>query len=241
MPRSSENCTSTLLTGSSFSAPVLFDTGSTITYAPAAYIDVIADALPGAEYVEGTGMYSVPCAAKTDETIRSTVKFGFGGVAAEMPVRKLIFTLPPGLAPDSVPQCWLGLFPTTFEPFYIFGDVFLRSFYSEYRIVERWHPRASQAADLCPAVFSQDDMAIYLAPFVDCGSDLVTCGSGAADLVGKCDAKPGLTCTSTGTTTSLAGFTTPTTLPRTDSGPSAVSTTTPRDSGSTSATLTSVR
>ncbi|KAL2888442.1 putative aspartic-type endopeptidase opsB [Ceratocystis lukuohia] len=91
---------------------------------------------------------------------KGSVDFAFNGVTIHVPYHEMVRTLA-----TSPPSCWLGLVPST--DFTLLGDTFLRSVY---------------------AVFDADNHNIYLAPYENCGEQLVSLGDGVTpdDITGSC-------------------------------------------------------
>ncbi|KAL5598675.1 hypothetical protein BROUX41_003412 [Berkeleyomyces rouxiae] len=116
-------------------------------------------------------------------TASGSLDFAFNGLTVQVPYHEMVRTLA-----TTPPSCWLGMIPST--DFTLLGDTFLRSVY---------------------AVFDVDNECAYLAPYQNCGEELVSLGNGMtpSDVQGLC--KPAIvetsasataTATATATTTS---------------------------------------
>jgi hypothetical protein len=128
----------TNLTKGGYDAPVVLDSGTTITYLPQQLAALVYDELNAVE--DTTGNIFVDCDILTSAP-KMTFNFGFGGssgVSIQVPVDEMIFDLSvlslQGYAPPNLPfsnVCALGITGQTEEPF-VLGDTFLRSAYVVY-------------------------------------------------------------------------------------------------------------
>lgn len=131
----------TSLTQGQYDAPVILDSGTTLTYVPQRLATVIYDELNAVDDTENSGLVFVDCNVLISAP-KTTFNFGFGGsngVAIQVPVDELVFPLSglfsmDGYAPPDLPfssACALGINGQGEEP-YILGDTFLRSAYVVY-------------------------------------------------------------------------------------------------------------
>lgn len=131
----------TSLTQGEYDAPVVLDSGTTLTYVPQRLAALIYEKLNAVDDTQNSGLVFVDCDILTSAP-KTTFNFGFGGssgVSIEVPVDEMIFDLSglfslQGYAPPDLPfssVCALGINGQTEEPF-ILGDTFLRSAYVVY-------------------------------------------------------------------------------------------------------------
>jgi Eukaryotic aspartyl protease len=98
--------------------PILFDSGSTVSYLPPSLISAIATDYPGAQFDPLSGFYNVSCDAPA-----GSVDFSFGTKTVKVPYSDFIWH-------KGAAQCVLGMMPETESPaIYILGDSFLRAAY----------------------------------------------------------------------------------------------------------------
>ncbi|KAK3317379.1 aspartic peptidase domain-containing protein [Cercophora scortea] len=157
------SCLSIPLTNSTFEERFLPDTGTTLTYMPRDALLGLLEFFPEATVEEGYG-YKIDCSHLDEE---GTINFGFGSgdFTIRVPYRDFIFQLQPGVEePDQKEVvCMLGAVPS--EGFYILGDTFMRSVY---------------------AVFRQQEHKVYLAPYQNCGTEIVSSHGEISELFGVC-------------------------------------------------------
>ncbi|ORY63480.1 aspartic peptidase domain-containing protein [Pseudomassariella vexata] len=132
----------------------------------------LADAIGadfGADGTDSSGFYKVDCGLND---LNGTVDFAFSGVTIHVPYSEMIREIQTSFGT----QCYLGITPN--EDFVLLGDTMLRSAY---------------------AVFDQSSDAIYLAQYVNCGTEEVeiTTTTDIAQIKGKCGAPSFMTTTST--------------------------------------------
>jgi len=131
----------TNLTQGEYDAPVILDSGTTLTYVPQRLADLIYEKLNAVDDSQNSGLVFVDCDVLTNSP-KTTFNFGFGGsngVEIKVPVDELVFPLEglfslDGYATPDLPfsnACALGLNGQEEEP-YILGDTFLRSAYVVY-------------------------------------------------------------------------------------------------------------
>ncbi|KAK3689144.1 aspartic peptidase domain-containing protein [Podospora appendiculata] len=157
------SCLSIPLTNSTFEERFLPDTGTTLTYMPRDALLGLLEFFPDATVEEGYG-YKIDCSHLHDE---GTIDFGFGSgdFTIRVPYRDFIFQLQPGVEePDQTEVvCMLGAVPS--ENFFILGDTFMRSVY---------------------AVFRQQEHKVYLAPYQNCGTEIVSSHGEISEVYGVC-------------------------------------------------------
>ncbi|RNJ53616.1 hypothetical protein D7B24_001627 [Verticillium nonalfalfae] len=145
--------------------PACFNTRNRLTRFPAEAFDVILGifdpySLPKAGR-DGEVLYSLPCSFDGAEYIR----FGFGGAgdfsAFDIDVAIEDLILDPVTDAESQGACLLGISRGDAGTDFILGETFL--------------------AAVTAAVFDVDTKAIYLAPYADCGTDLVAWGPDTID------------------------------------------------------------
>jgi hypothetical protein len=116
----------TPLTTSSFSIPILLDSGTSLTILPTSVFNGFAQAFNA---VNNQGELIIDCGYKTTQT-RGYVAFTFGdssvSVTINVPIEELIQSIP-----DDSKNCLLGVVEAS-DSTYILGDVFLRSAYVVY-------------------------------------------------------------------------------------------------------------
>ena len=138
---SGQSGNTTNLTIGDYDAPVVLDSGTTLTYVPQRLAKLIYDDLNAVDDTENSGNVFVDCDVLTSSP-KATFNFGFGGsngVLIKVPVDEMVFQLEglfslDGYAPPDLPfsnPCALGLNGQDEEP-YILGDTFLRSAYVVY-------------------------------------------------------------------------------------------------------------
>ena len=136
-----QNGNTTDLTVGEYSAPVILDSGTTLTYVPQRLASLVYEKLGAVDDTEGSGLVFVNCDVLTNAP-KTTFNFGFGGsngVSVNVPVDEMIFQLEgifslDGYATPDLPfsnACALGINGQDEEP-YILGDTFLRSAYVVY-------------------------------------------------------------------------------------------------------------
>jgi len=117
------------VTSSGFSAPVILDAGTSMTYLPDDITNSIWNSV-GAVESQDDGVGYVDCdLQKTD----ATINFGFGGSdgpTVKVKVSELVFD-PSTQFSDGSPACAFGILPAGQEEL-LFGDSFLRSTYVVY-------------------------------------------------------------------------------------------------------------
>lgn len=101
--------------------PVLLDSGTTLTYFPSQYIQMVADAI-GATYVS-SGLYGMNCPSQDDD--RQLV-FDFGGFHIKAPLSSFLIT-----SNGNSNVCFLGMVSQDKLPA-ILGDLFLTHAYIVY-------------------------------------------------------------------------------------------------------------
>lgn len=135
-----EGNTTNLTTGQ-YDAPVILDSGTTLTYVPTRLANLIYEHLNAVDDTQNSGLVFVDCNILTDAP-KTTFNFGFGGsngVSVQVPVDEMVFSLEGlfslnGYAAPQLPfsnPCALGINGQDQEP-YILGDTFLRSAYVVY-------------------------------------------------------------------------------------------------------------
>lgn len=136
-----QNGNTSNLTQGEFNAPVILDSGTSLTYVPQRLAALIYDKLGAVDDTDNSGLVFVDCDILTSAP-KTTFNFGFGGsngVSIQIPVDEMIFGLSglfslDGYATPDLPfsnVCALGVNGQTEEP-YILGDTFLRSAYVVY-------------------------------------------------------------------------------------------------------------
>jgi hypothetical protein len=136
----------TTLTNDSYAAPVILDSGTTLTYIPDALAASVYEQFGAVDDTSNTGNVYVNCDYRTTASA-VTVNYGFGGSSGpiiSVPISELIFDLVGiyGSGTESGGQsssqdlpfkntCVLGLFPAGDSPS-LLGDTFLRSAYVVY-------------------------------------------------------------------------------------------------------------
>jgi hypothetical protein len=131
----------TNLTQGEYDAPVILDSGTTLTYVPQRLANLIYEKLSAVDDTQNSGLVFVDCDFLTNAP-KTTFNFGFGGsngVSIKVPVDEMVFQLEglfslDGYAPPDLPfsnACALGINGQDEEP-YILGDTFLRSAYVVY-------------------------------------------------------------------------------------------------------------
>lgn len=135
--RMSDRQTPTKLTGSSFSATVLLDSGTTLSYIPQGLYDAILNEI-GGEEDPISGFAFVSCSVR-DNNPGLNFNFEFGEeetIVIRVPGAELIYDMEP-IFGTQTPEvsisdpCMLGFLAQDGEP-YILGDNFLRSAYVVY-------------------------------------------------------------------------------------------------------------
>jgi hypothetical protein len=133
--------TTNLTQGNDFDAPVILDSGTTLTYVPDRLAALIYEELGAVDDTQNSGLVFVDCDFVTNSP-QMTFNFGFGGsssVLIQVPIDEMIFQLEglfslDGYVAPSLPfsnVCALGINGQPDEP-YILGDTFLRSAYVVY-------------------------------------------------------------------------------------------------------------
>ncbi|EJT70318.1 saccharopepsin [Gaeumannomyces tritici R3-111a-1] len=162
------SCESTAATDESFWGPAIVDTGSTISHLPFDAANLTAAMIPGARFDSYLQLWKVSChyADSAD-----TVDFGFGDVVVNIPIREFIWRNIPGGG-----QCFLGMVGDADSiGVSVLGDSFLRALM---------------------ALYQPDLKLLHLAPFSDCGTDIVpTTEDGVDALEGMCEQPKWDTCT----------------------------------------------
>jgi hypothetical protein len=131
----------TNMTEGEYDAPVILDSGTTLSYLPSRLAALIYDQLGAVDDTQYSGLVFVDCNILTDSP-KMTFNFGFGGssgISIQVPADEMIFQLEglfsiDGYTPPDLPfsnACALGLNSQDEEPF-ILGDTFLRSAYVVY-------------------------------------------------------------------------------------------------------------
>lgn len=131
--------TTTAFTSSSFSVPVVLDSGTTLTYLPTSPAQKIYDALGAVDDTQNSGQVFVDCTLKSKEGV--TINYGFGGangITISVPITEIILDygpipqeeLPPTITFSDV--CILGVQSSGDEGPWLLGDTFLRSAYVVY-------------------------------------------------------------------------------------------------------------
>ncbi|KAG0646765.1 putative aspartic-type endopeptidase opsB [Hyphodiscus hymeniophilus] len=131
----------TSLTQGAYDAPVILDSGTTLTYVPQPLADLIYEKLNAVDDTQNSGLVFVDCGVSTNSP-KTTFNFGFGGsdgVSIQIPIDEMVFSLDglfsvDGSASPDLPfsnTCGLGINGQAEEP-YILGDTFLRSAYVVY-------------------------------------------------------------------------------------------------------------
>ena len=131
----------TTLTQGQIDAPVILDSGTTLTYVPQRLADLLYENLNAVDDTQNSGLVFVDCDVLT-KSPKMTFNFGFGasnGVDIEVPIDEMVFPLEGsfslgGYGTPDLPfsnACVLGLNGQEDEP-YILGDTFLRSAYVVY-------------------------------------------------------------------------------------------------------------
>ncbi|PNH72963.1 hypothetical protein VD0001_g4600 [Verticillium dahliae] len=152
--------------------PACFNTRNRLTRFPAEAFDVILGifdpySLPKAGR-DGEVLYSLPCSFDGAEYIR----FGFGGAgdlsAFDIDVAIEDLILDPVTDAESQGACLLGISRGDAGTDFILGETFLAA---------------------VTAVFDVDTKAVYLAPYADCGTDVVAWGPNTIDewAYGSCE------------------------------------------------------
>lgn len=137
----SQEGNTTSLTNGEYDAPVILDSGTTLTYLPTRLANLIYKNTNAVDDTENSGLVFVDCNILTDAP-KTTFNFGFGGssgVSIQVPVDEMVFSLEglfslDGYAATQLPfsnSCALGINGQDEEPF-ILGDTFLRSAYVVY-------------------------------------------------------------------------------------------------------------
>ncbi|KAG6000194.1 hypothetical protein E4U54_001511 [Claviceps lovelessii] len=192
-------------------APVLLDSGYTVSSLSTDHFNKIKDAFPGVTPPpddDQSGLYRVPCDVGQQN---GTVNFKFGKTEISVPYNDFIWK-------QSSDLCVLGVTPD--DKFPVLGDTFLRAAY---------------------VVYDMDNRNVHLANNEDCGSSLLAIGSGpdaVPSVQGDCGKKPASTTSSTlpVSTTTTANNTT-TTAAAATSSPSSTTTT----AAAPTTTLASIR
>lgn len=128
----------TNLTKGEYDAPVVLDSGTTLSYVPTRLATLIYEELNAVDDTQNSGLVFVDCGILTNAP-KTTFNFGFGGsngVSIQVPVDEMVFDLSGLFSLDgySTPElpfsnaCALGINGQDQEPF-ILGDTFLRSAY----------------------------------------------------------------------------------------------------------------
>lgn len=116
----------TPLTASSFSIPILLDSGSSLTYLPTSVFNGFASVFNA---VDNGGELIIDCGYKTAQS-HGYVTFTFGNSSStatiNVPIDELIQAIP-----GDTKNCLLGVLEGS-QDIYILGDVFLRSAYVVY-------------------------------------------------------------------------------------------------------------
>lgn len=132
----------TNLTQGEYDAPVILDSGTTLTYVPQRLAALIYEKLSAVDDTQNSGLVFVDCDVLTNAP-KTTFNFGFGGsssgVSIKVPVDEMVFQLEglfslDGYSTPDLPfsnACALGINGQDEEP-YILGDTFLRSAYVVY-------------------------------------------------------------------------------------------------------------
>lgn len=123
------------LTNSSFTLPVILDSGTTISYLPQSILDSIVNAIGGFDDQDRSGYTFVDCDWRTTRQ-NSYLSFTFGangGPVINVPLSEVIRTLSRTYSASPFKRtCSLGI--RAANPPYLFGDTFLRSAYVVYDI-----------------------------------------------------------------------------------------------------------
>jgi hypothetical protein len=130
--------TTSKLTNSTFSIPVILDSGTTISYVPPELLASVMQKLGAVDDRDGTGAIFVDCDWRTTKP-NLFLNFGFGGPGGpiiNVPISEMIRSFRRALPKTSKSPfkntCNLGLSSSTNQ--YLLGDTFLRSAYLVYDI-----------------------------------------------------------------------------------------------------------
>jgi Eukaryotic aspartyl protease len=128
-----QNGTETALTSSTFSLPVILDSGTTITYVPQSILSQIITKVGGVLDPGGSGIILVDCDLRTADS-NAFISFGFGGSGGpiiNVPISEVIRSLRSSTVTGSPfkRSCTLGI---KADSIYLLGDTFLRSAYVVY-------------------------------------------------------------------------------------------------------------
>jgi Eukaryotic aspartyl protease len=178
-------------TAAGYSLAVILDSGTTPSYIPQNLFNLILADFPGA-VLQSSGVYTVPCSYATQS---GTMDFGFGNVIINVPYSQFVWQPVAG-------TCYLGVIPMSSSiTIPILGDTFLRGTYGESK--EQWQNQ--QITDRVQVVYDQDNVSVYLANYVNCGTSVVAvpAGNGAASAFkGQCPSPSTTTSSSTSTSSS---------------------------------------
>lgn len=129
--------------------PVLLDSGTSLTYLPQEFVDLIAQSI-GAQYSQSIQMYVASC------SYGGGIGFDFSGVQIQVPISNMMLSLSDSRTGETAVDsngngvCALGLYPVSqgvdLSLHYILGDSFLRSAYVVYDM-ENWEIALANAND----------------------------------------------------------------------------------------------
>jgi Eukaryotic aspartyl protease len=111
------------VTTPSINQPIFPDSGSTFSYLPPALFNGLLSFFPNHTY-QGSNQYTIPCSIRNQN---GTVDFGFGATTIHVSYHEFLWY--------DGQSCWLAAVPST--QFFILGDSFMRSAYSEPLFVAR--------------------------------------------------------------------------------------------------------
>ena len=157
--------------------PILLDSGSTISFLPAAAVRAIAADYPGATLVDATALaYSIPCNAPI-----GSIDYTFGTKTIRVPFSELVRKLPSG-------TCRLGI--QYGDGDWILGDTFLRAAYAVYDIDNKsiWLDQADDCGSSIVAIGSGTNAV----PAIN-GCNCAASPSNVSSVPPSNTAKPGVT------------------------------------------------
>lgn len=169
------------LTGSSFTLPILLDSGTTLTYLPDALVSAIVDLLGAYDDSLQSGNIWVDCAL-IDDHPDFVFSYQFGGSSGpriQVPLRDVIYAIPQRYQQyfDFPWQttCYLGILGAGAKDYYILGQSFLRSAYVVYDI-------DNNEVAIAQAKFDTEDEAIVE---FKAGGSLPSASGVAAEVISK--------------------------------------------------------
>ena len=140
----------TAVASDQFSLPVFLDSGGTYSRLPTEIFYAIGEAVPGAQYDEQNNLFIVDCKIAD---LPGSIDFFFNNKVINVPWKDFVFDI------DIDGLCVVGVMELEkddTEP--VFGDTFLRAAY---------------------VVYDQDNRNLHLAQAANCGTNILSIGSGS--------------------------------------------------------------